>query len=243
MTILQVAFAQASPKEINVYPGQSLYTAISKSMLGDTIVIHEGVYRENCLIVEKPLRIIGVDRDKTILNGKGLGGFGIYVIGTNSVEIANLTIRNFGVDGIAISGYRISGISVVNSEDILIRNCHLYNDTSIYADFARGSTLGVYGSSNITIADCIIHDSECEAVGLFSSSKCLVINCNISRSVAGIVLSSSSETTVVDCNISDFYVSLSGNPYHNVEVGIQLINSRNNLITNCNVYRSIIGLR
>jgi len=242
MPILQVAFVQASPKEIHVYSGQSLYTAVSNAMPGDTIVIHEGIYCENYLIVRKPLKIIGADRDRVILDGKGLGGFGIYVVGTKNVEIANLTIRNFGVDNIAISGYRISGISIVNSENILVRNCHLYNDTSMSAGLARGSTIGVYSSSNVTIVNCIIHRSECEAVGIFSSSKCLVANCEISRSSVGIVLSSSTETTIMNCSITDYYLPLGENPFHGVEAGIQLVGSKNNLITGCSIYRSIIGL-
>jgi len=71
------------------YP--SIQGVINHANPGDTIYVKAGVYHEN-VIVYKPVRIVGEDKDVVFVDGYGKGN--VFYISADEVEITGLTIRN-----------------------------------------------------------------------------------------------------------------------------------------------------
>jgi len=81
---------------LTVSPSSSGYTslksAIKAASIGDTIFIDAGIYKENTLIVSKPLTIIG--RNSPILDGNNKGT--ILEVNADNVTINNIVFKNVG---------------------------------------------------------------------------------------------------------------------------------------------------
>ncbi len=108
-------------KIIDLYPGEG--TVISDAILQatpyDTLVLKKGIYRENTIVVNKPLVLLG--EEGAIVDGQM--GDEIFVIVSDDVSLENLTLKNVGVsylkDRAAIRLNRVSNVT--------IRNNHLLN--------------------------------------------------------------------------------------------------------------------
>lgn len=102
----------------------------------DTLYIHEGVYLENLLEINKPLSIIGINNP--VIDSEG--GDEIFVVTSDDVLISGLTLKNIGVsflkDRAAIKLIEVKGaviednllmnaffgIYLQNSSDCMVRN-------------------------------------------------------------------------------------------------------------------------
>ncbi len=102
----------------------------------DTLLVYPGVYREQNLIIQKPIHIIGINQP--ILDGEFQ--FEIITISGSDIQVEGLTIQNSGHSGMnevpgikCIDSRRVRiinnrllnnhfGIHVSNSKDILIQN-------------------------------------------------------------------------------------------------------------------------
>jgi parallel beta-helix repeat protein len=77
------------------YPLQYINDALAVIAPNGTIFIHEGVYLNTSILLDKSLNFIGENKDTTILDG---GGFNTSVIvqtnGLSLITISNLTFRN-----------------------------------------------------------------------------------------------------------------------------------------------------
>ena len=69
--------------------------AVAAARRGDWILIDRGVYHGQVLITTPDLHLIGINRNRVILDGQHHVGNGIEVRKTNGVWIENLTVRNF----------------------------------------------------------------------------------------------------------------------------------------------------
>jgi pectin methylesterase-like acyl-CoA thioesterase len=78
ITILVVALnvltVEANP-DVIVVPDEyfSIQEAINHSKSGDTIFVKSGIYFENLVIDKNGLRLVGEDKDTTIIDGCGTG--------------------------------------------------------------------------------------------------------------------------------------------------------------------------
>lgn len=70
----------------------TLKEAISVAKNGDSIIVNSGEYKENDIIINKPLKIIG--KNNTVINGEKKGH--ILVIKSDSVLVSGLTLKNVG---------------------------------------------------------------------------------------------------------------------------------------------------
>lgn len=90
----------------------SIISAIEKASPFDTILIHEGIYKEKNIIINKPLTIIGVNHP--VMDGEGK--YEILTLKSDSVTVMGLTIRNSANSSIE----EYSGIKIYNANHILI---------------------------------------------------------------------------------------------------------------------------
>jgi len=118
--------APAGAATICVNPGgtsgclSTIQAAVTAAVAGDIVKVQPGTYNENVTVPagKDGLQIIGASKLTTILDPDvPLSGPGIFVFGSNSVQIKNLTIRNgqaYGIgiigNGAIIQGVRIIGI-------------------------------------------------------------------------------------------------------------------------------------
>jgi len=90
----------------------SIQQLIQNAASGQKITIPAGIYYEN-ITINKPLTLIGEEKDNTILDG--MGGPQVIHITTDNVYISNLTVRNSG-------GYKDNaGIRLNSNHSLLIR--------------------------------------------------------------------------------------------------------------------------
>jgi parallel beta-helix repeat protein len=77
----------------------SIQAAVDHAEEGDVVQVATGTYNENVLVTKSRLRLYG--SSGVILDGTGLSGIGIHVLGTSAgapvteVEIANFEVRHF----------------------------------------------------------------------------------------------------------------------------------------------------
>ncbi|MBS1585912.1 MAG: nitrous oxide reductase family maturation protein NosD [Bacteroidetes bacterium] len=120
-----VAF-QAKGATINVYPGQgNLQTTIDKADRGDTLIVHQGLYKEHDILVNKKLTIKG-DDFPVIDGGKK---YQLFFITADSVVIEGLQVQNTGRSSMT----DMAGIRLQNVSHVIVRNnLLLYNTYGIY---------------------------------------------------------------------------------------------------------------
>ncbi|RLF06299.1 MAG: hypothetical protein DRK00_01960 [Thermoprotei archaeon] len=82
---------------------------------GGTAHVASGVYEEE-VEVEKPLTLIGEDREPTVIEPEG-GGTGVE-IGGEGVAVSNFTVRDYGY------GIRVGGAARVR-----VQNCRVLNSS------------------------------------------------------------------------------------------------------------------
>jgi parallel beta-helix repeat protein len=92
----------------------SIQEAINHAKTGDTIFVKSGIYLENIVVDKNGLRLVGEDRDTTIIDGSGKGI--VVQIEANNTLLSNFTIQNGG------SNLTDSGIYLNHSFNNFISN-------------------------------------------------------------------------------------------------------------------------
>ena len=131
------------------YP--TIQGAIDNSKKDDTIYVRNGTYYEN-IIIDKSIKIIGEDKDTTIIDGFRNGSV-IKVLADN-VFINDLTIQNSGLNK---CGY--SGIESYSSYNYYFGNILINNRVGIH----------ILGGNNNTIIYNLILESQNDSICIHSS--------------------------------------------------------------------------
>lgn len=95
--LIPFCLPEATAGEIHVGSGKkfpSIKTALAEANPGDTIYVHEGVYNENSMVLNKPITLIGIDRPT--IDGRGEQEE-IFTIDADSVHITGFLLKNVGV--------------------------------------------------------------------------------------------------------------------------------------------------
>lgn len=92
----------------------TLKKGIEISHPGDTILLQKGIYREEGLVIDKPLVIIGVNNP--VLDGENK--YQILTLSGSSILIRGLTFKNSGYS----SMNDLASISVIDATNIIIEN-------------------------------------------------------------------------------------------------------------------------
>ncbi|OYT61070.1 hypothetical protein B6U81_03935 [Thermoplasmatales archaeon ex4484_30] len=155
--------------------------AINDASNGDTIFVYDdsSPYYEN-LIIDKSIRLIGEDKEITIIDGMKKGN--VIKINANDVVIKNFTI---------INGYKkwyLSSGIYINSSCNSIYNCNICsNECGIYV-----------GNGYNRIEECHIYLNNYTGVVLSSPSN-IIGNCKIYKNEKGI--ESTPNNMILSCEI------------------------------------------
>ena len=87
----------------------SISAAVAAASPGDTVVVCDGIYRDE-VVIRKPLNLIGragavidaTGQRKLNVGGEIGGSIGIGVVGTHDVRVSGLKVEHAGVDGILV---------------------------------------------------------------------------------------------------------------------------------------------
>lgn len=115
--ILSLVFLsiQAAARSIHVHPGEGspILNALSKAAYGDSLIIHEGIYREGqTLHIRKSIYLLG--DGKAVIDGEKK--YEIMSLEANYITVQGLTFRNSG-----LSSYEdISALRILNHGHIFI---------------------------------------------------------------------------------------------------------------------------
>lgn len=225
LPIFTNAYAQYISEENNdVYyimvdtKGNGDYTSIQEAIENvpedTTIYIREGTYSE-IISIRKKVKLIGEDKDKTIINPISQENKYAIRLGAPEITISNLCITN-GAPGIYTTGIYVS------ASKIQIQNCNFYDNPIGIAIW----------TSNNSIENCSFWGCSDEGIALLGSkySKCednKIINCEFYDNCDGVELQYSSNNIIADCEF-----------YNNTHSGIDAIGSYNdnNIISRCKIY-------
>jgi parallel beta-helix repeat protein len=79
---------------------RTIQKAVDHAKKGSVVRVSPGVYHEAVAVKTRGLTIEGVDRFRTILNGRDKKENGIFVSGAYGVKVQNLTVRNYKGNGV-----------------------------------------------------------------------------------------------------------------------------------------------
>jgi nitrous oxidase accessory protein len=112
---MQLGMVGAQTRVIHPGEGAVIARAIQEAVPHDTLFLSKGIYRENAILIDKPVVLIG--EAGTVVDGQM--GDEIFVIVSDSVSLENLTVKNVGVsylkDRAAIRLNRVSNVTIRNN--------------------------------------------------------------------------------------------------------------------------------
>lgn len=233
----------------------TIQNAIDYAYSGDTIKIAEGTYYEHLVINANNLKLIGEDRDNTIIDATQSGGVtraGVKIKGFSGTEIANLTIKNAGVNTTGESSREPYGIFVWDSDqntfnNIMLKSNGIYeiylldscNNNAVLNCIIDGAGTGRDGYRSLDGIFSCGGESNYGSRGLISSGNRFINNviCNV---VNGISLTASDYSIIVNNEIRALD-SAYWKGY--VSAGIILGNSSSNTIQGNRIDSSQYGIR
>jgi hypothetical protein len=125
----------------------TIQQAVDAAKPGDLVLVSPGVYREAVTVDTDRIVIRGVDRNRTILDGRFKRENGVRVVGADGVAVENLTARNYTFNGFfwtGVDGYRGSYLTAIRNGDYGMYAFESVNGVFEHS-FASGSPdAGVY---------------------------------------------------------------------------------------------------
>lgn len=200
--------------------GESEFTtiqeAINNAPEGATISVKNGIYSE-IINIKKKIKLIGEDKDKTIINPISEKNQYAIRLGAPEITIEKLSVTN-GAPGLYTTGIQIAASKTE------IRDCNIYD-----------APVGIaVWTSNNTIENCNFWGCSDEGIALIGSqySNCdsnKILHCIFHDNCDGIELQYSSKNIFKDCEF-----------YENTHTGVDAIASSNdeNVISNCKIYNN-----
>ena len=124
------------------YPLQYINDALAVIAPNGTIFIHEGVYYNTSISLNKSMNFIGEHQNTTVLDGGGLNNSVIVEInGSHLITLSNLTIRN-----------AMYGLRVLNGENSTVSHCRFTNCTD------SGILMSEY--QHLLVTDCTFQNNN-----------------------------------------------------------------------------------
>lgn len=237
----------ASDTRIIQVPGEylTIQKAINEASPGDTINVSKGIYNEHLNITKNNLRLIGEDRDNTIIDGNQAGTV-VKVLAEN-VTITGFTIRRSGDDG--------EGLFLNHSNHTLISNntcssCHVgillersKSNKIIGNIISNGSTgiiLAVFSTYNVISENMLTGNTEAISIRAYANNNTVSKNIIANNWYSGVYLSLTGGNSITENNITRHSVgiflygsfstknNISGNMIADNSEGIHMYQSGNN---------------
>jgi len=217
--------------------------AINDSSNGDTVFVfnHSSPYKEN-LIVNKTIRLIGENKESTIIDGNGKGD--VVLILSDNVNISGFTIRNGGLifpDGginVRANHTTINGNNMINNFYGVVLFYSDYNkifDNNVIDNNQCGIYLETCSYNNIT--NNYIDGQPYNGIGLWNSSNNNYMSKNtiINNEYTGIRMLWTANNTVIKNTITHNSVGI------RVEYSPNTLVSKNNFIKNKGLEAYFVG--
>lgn len=118
--------------------------AILSAVSFDTLIVHEGVYKEHSLVIDKPLTLIAngkavIDADDAVAD--------IFVLVSDSVSITGFELRNVGVSFLKeIAAVKLRKVKYAKIHNNIIKNCFfgIYLEQASYCEITSNHILGSF---------------------------------------------------------------------------------------------------
>ncbi len=137
------AFSPAIARKIPIgknFPVKTLAAGIAAANNGDTIQLHDGVYKEKNLIIQKSIRLEGIGNP--VLDGEDK--YEILTISGTGITVRGIHFRNAGYS----SMNDFAALKVINSNQVIIENNTFFN--SYFAIHIANSTYSAVRNNSIT---------------------------------------------------------------------------------------------
>lgn len=192
---------------------KTIHDAVKNALPKDTIIVNEGVYREN-IVITKPL---------TIKSSKGADVTSVQADNSDEPVFKIIDVNEVVIDGFAILGSAVSGIYLQNSHYSVIRdNKAVNNEIGIF----------LHSSGNNILANNQADSNEQSGIYLeLSDNNTLKGNSSNQNNDKGIFLSSSSANSLIKNSV-----------FLNAWNGITLWSSHNNKLQDNKVLRNTYGI-
>jgi len=202
----------------NENPYLYIWQAIENSSKDYQIYIYPGLYNETILI-DKQIKIIGQDKNKTIINGENQDT--IITILSDNVSISGFTIKNSNGNN------HDAGIKVF-SDNVTISDCLIYRTRH-----------GIILNSSIgsKIINCIIHTNG-EGVFFDTSMNCEIIDTEFCHNAIGINIKMSQEIKIEKSYIHEHGIGILVNHSENITIINSAICDNNNNQGGCFIFGS-----
>jgi parallel beta-helix repeat protein len=174
--------------------GPGNYTTIQEAIIaanpGYTVYVYNGTYYEH-ITIDKPLTMVGEDRDTTIIDGNWLGP-DIVLITADWVNVTGFTMFQGGA-GVGDAGIELAGVE----------NCHISDNIISIGYFG----IRVLGGTNNNISGNHISLIWASGVLVSSSNNLTVEGNNITEDDTGIRILNSENITVTgnELSLNDVY--------------------------------------
>lgn len=221
LVILLAAWLQAAAAaDWVVQPGESIAAAVRKAGSGDTVRVLRGHYPEH-VVIDKPLRLIGVDRPT--VDGGNLGD--VIRVRATDVLIEGLIVHASGADLTAQN----AGIYIEpGAHRAVIRNNDLnYNLFGIWIEKANDVTVA---ANLITGKRDLASAQRGNGIQLYNTRRARIVGNNISFARDGIYVDVS------------HYALFRGNRMHHLRYGTHYMNSYHNIWEDNEAYLNRGGL-
>jgi len=221
---------QRSPATWRVKSGESIQSALDRTIPGDTIEVEPGVYRESLL----------VDIDRITLRGLKVNGQRAVLDGNNELTDAVITSsHDFTIEGFGLKDYVNNGITVHGGKNAVFRDLEVVN-TGLY---------GVYPveCDGVLIEDCTVTRIRDAGIYVGQSRNIIVRRNRAHHNVTGIEIENSVNALVenndVYENTGGILVFLLPNNPSKVGTDTKVIGNRilNNNIPNFGDPTAIVG--
>jgi parallel beta-helix repeat protein len=213
------------------HPYQNITSGLDNALGGDTVFVHEGYYVEH-VIVSKSVKVVGEDRDTTIIDG---GGNGIVVsIIVDGIEMRDFTVKyaEFGVsvasDNNLISSNKITQTNTAGVQLGTAADGNTLNMNEIVFNNGHGILCKYYGNS--IDQNTISNNEGCGIYGINSGDN-ITGNTISGNTIMGMWLVGGSGNNITDNDVSS-----------NTQDGIVLEGCTENCVSKNYIWSNEIGV-
>lgn len=167
--LVNIGFGGAAT--LNVGEGQvyaTIQSAVEAANPGDAISIGEGTYNENVLIKKNDIKLIGKNREKTIIDG-GRASSGIRIDESNNVRVSGFTIINSGG-----GGQEDGGVTLYKARNNTVSNL-IVTGNSVGISIHTGSNDNIISGNEVRSNE----GTEAKGIYIFASDGNRIYNNNI----------------------------------------------------------------